>query len=343
MKSSKMNLNESPWTSPRALLGSTMVHLIFLAIASLAVLRLTSSNGNGEPEVLRGELGTVDNRAANTDMAGGGPGPLGGDTALEAVRLAADGAADDSKTLRESTADSLLSEALPAPASADQMDRSQPGLVTDTGIGVLPGVGTGGGGGSGGGSGGGKGKGIGPGTEFFGAKVNGLSFVYLIDRSGSMGDHAALRVAKQELIASLDRLPPDAKVGVLFYNVRAESMTENDGKAVLVEATAANKERLRRKLGPITPDDGTRHAVALRAGLALHPEVIFFLTDAKAMNDAETDEIIAEAGSTRIQAIEFGIGRDLEMTNPLRKLAVATGGTYRYIDITKFDDDPRSR
>ena len=145
-------------------------------------------------------------------------------------------------------------------------------MLTDTGIGVVPGTGAGGGGGSGGGSGGGKGRGVGPGTEFFGAKVHGISFVYLIDRSGSMGDHAALRVAKRELVASLDRLPPDAKVGVLFYNIRAESLTENDGKPILVEATAANKELLRRKLAPIDPDDGTRHAIALRAGLRFIPK-----------------------------------------------------------------------
>ena len=60
------------------------------------------------------------------------------------------------------------------------------------------------------------------------------------------------------------------------------------------------------------------------------------------MNETEADEIIAEAGSTRIQAIEFGVGRDIEMTNPLRRLAVGTGGTYRYVDITKFDADSRS-
>lgn len=343
MKPKTPTLDDSPWTSPKAWLGSAIVHVVLLSAASFAALRIAATSGPSRPEVLRGELGPVDNRAATAELAGGGSGPLGGDTTLEAVRLAADGTADGSKTLREPTAESLLSEALPAPVSADRLDRSPPGFLTDTGIGAVPGPGTGGGGGSGGGSGGGQGRGIGPGTEFFGAQVHGLSFVYLIDRSGSMGDHAALRVAKRELIASLDRLPPDAKVGVLFYNVRAESLTEDDGKPILVEATNANKEILRRKLGPIAPDDGTRHAVALRAGLALHPEVIFFLTDAKAMNDAETDEIIAEAGSTRIQAIEFGVGRDLEMANPLRKLAVATGGTYRYIDITKFDTDPRSR
>jgi hypothetical protein len=79
--------------------------------------------------------------------------------------------------------------------------------------------------------------------------------------------------------------------------------------------------------------------VALRTALGLKPEVIFFLTDSRDMDDKHVNAILAEAQGTRIQAVEFGSGTDLGMQRPLRRLATTTGGTYRYIDVTGF---PRS-
>ena len=69
--------------------------------------------------------------------------------------------------------------------------------------------------------GGASAEGIGPGTEFFGAKDRASSFAYVIDCSGSMSNRGALRIAKAELINSLDRIPPDAKFTVVFYSVKA--------------------------------------------------------------------------------------------------------------------------
>ena len=64
--------------------------------------------------------------------------------------------------------------------------------------------------------------------------------------------------------------------------------------------------------------------------------MIFFLTDADYMTNGDVNQILAEAGTTRIQAVEFGRGNDLGMETPLRRMATATGGTYRYIDVTSF-------
>jgi hypothetical protein len=101
-------------------------------------------------------------------------------------------------------------------------------------------------------------------------------------------------------------------------------------------ATAANKSRVNAQLALVTPDGGTDHMLALKAALMLRPEVIFFLTDADLMTDSDVHEILTLAGSTRIQAIEFGRGVDLDTSGPLRRLATATGGTYRYLDVTGF-------
>ena len=64
---------------------------------------------------------------------------------------------------------------------------------------------------------------------------------------------------------------------------------------------------------------------ALRAALALKPEVIFFLTDADLMTNGDVNEILAEAGTTRIQAVEFGRGINLG-ERPPATAGLTTGG-----------------
>jgi hypothetical protein len=327
----KPELLLSPLTDPRALGSSFLFHLLLLAVLSLAAFRVGMPAETQPPTALRGDLGPVDNRAKD-DTGGGGPGELGG---TDTIRISADGRAAQSQTVQDPAADALLSEILPAPASADAAQRALPGPLT-TGLGVVPGPGQGGGGGSGGGSGGGIGRGIGPGTEFFGAREHAGSFAYVIDCSGSMAVHKSLDVAKRELLASLGQLPPDAKFGVIFYNLDSVVLTDAVGKEALMEATSTNKSRVRSRLATILPDGGTDHMTALRAALKLKPEVIFFLTDADLMSRKDVEEIVAEAGTTRIQAVEFGLGPQGSDASPLRRLATGTGGSYRYIDVTKF-------
>jgi von Willebrand factor type A domain len=307
-------------TDPRALGGSLLFHAALLLGASLVVLGSVLPGESRGHRTLLGEIGPVDNRAPIQED-GGGPGELGGKSSLESARVTADGPAD------ETAADALLSEILPTPAASDAALPALPGPAA-SGIGELPGPGTGGGGGSGGG--------VGPGTAFFGARERAGSFAYVIDCSGSMINRGSLAVAKRELLASLDRLPPDARFGVVFYNERPTVFTDSAGVARLLPATAAHKERVRSRLARIAADGGTNHVAALRAGFALRPEVLFFLTDADLMTLREAEQLVAAAGTTRIQAIEFGTGPDAGVSIPLRTLATTTGGSYRYIDVTTF-------
>jgi hypothetical protein len=101
-------------------------------------------------------------------------------------------------------------------------------------------------------------------------------------------------------------------------------------------ATPANKARVRTLLAGIEASLGTDHMLALRAALALKPEVIFFLTDADLMNRQEVAAILAEVGKTRIQAVEFGLSGALGGSPALKSLAKSTGGSYRYIDVNTF-------
>ena len=59
------------------------------------------------------------------------------------------------------------------------------------------------------------------------------------------------------------------------------------------------------------------------------------LTDADGLTNREIDDLIGAADKTRITVIEFGRGADIGGSN-LRRLATATGGTFRYVDVIKF-------
>ena len=143
-----------------------------------------------------------------------------------------------------------------------------------------------------------------------------------------------MRIAKAELVNSLDRLPPDAKFSLVFYNTEPSIFADPAGLNALMPATLDNKDRAKGRLSAIRADGGTDHTRALLAAFALKPEVVFFLTDAERMDDDEARSIRSEAGSIRIQAIEFGDGPSSGGASPLRDLATSTGGSFRHVDLS---------
>lgn len=337
-----MSYGESPLTDPRSVGSSVVFHLLLLVLASLTVaLSATLPMATSHPKALYAEVDPVDNRAdvpKSPGQGGGSPGDIGGMSDLAYVSPS-DGTKPKGTT-HDPVAETLLAEILPSPQpkSREPLQRALPGPQT-IGQGLIPGSGPGGGGGAGGGSGGGAGRGIGPGTQFFGARDHAHSFAYVIDCSGSMATRNSLDIAKREMLASINQLPPDAQFAVIFYNLNARLLGNQHGQRGLMPATVLNKAHVQTQLATIAPEGGTDHMGALRRALSLKPEVVFFLTDADLMSDNDVNEILAEAGSTRIQAVEFGRGTELGQRTPLGRLATTTGGAYLYIDVSHF---PRS-
>jgi hypothetical protein len=335
-------LGQDPLTDPRSLGSSALFHVLLLLVASLVVIPIAMPLGDlTRPKALYAETDPVDNRESvppSPGEGGGGPGEIGGTSSVPFVSTS-DGTKPHEAT-RDPIADNLLAEILPnpQPKPAETRQRALPGPQT-TGQGLIPGSGGGGGGGVGGGSGTGAGRTIGPGTQFFGARDHARSFVYLIDCSGSMAQHNSLDVAKRETLASINQLAPDAHFAVIFYNLQTRAISDPLGRKGLMPASTSNKARVQAQLELVPPLGGTDHMFALRDALKLKPEVIFFLTDAALMSNGDVDEILMEVGTTRIQAIEFGLGTKLDSRTPLSRLANTTGGAYLYIDVTKF---PRS-
>ena len=339
----KSRVGQSPMTDPRSLGGSLIFHGVMIAILSIVALGAAMRQQPEANRAIHGELDTVDNRANREDSQGGGsPGELSADRLAVAVASLAPPSTSpstpDSTPTRDPAADALLSEILPTPATVTNTIRQAlPGPQTSSMASTAEAVASGGGGGgSGGGVGGGIGRGVGPGTEFFGATEHAASFAYVIDCSGSMATRGSLDVAKRELISSLGHLPPDAQFSVIFYNLHATVFTDPQGKRGLMPATVANKGRVTNQLARVVPDGGTDHMLALRTALEFRPEVIFFLTDADLMGQSEVTALLAQAGTTRIQSVEFGRGVEILGENPLRRLSISSGGTYRYIDVTRF-------
>ena len=74
-------------------------------------------------------------------------------------------------------------------------------------------------------------------TSFFDIAAKGNRFVYVVDRSGSMFDHGAIRVAKEELVTSLAALEQTQQFQVLFYNQGLLELTGNGDRPQLQWAT----------------------------------------------------------------------------------------------------------
>lgn len=342
-------LARSPLTDPRSLAGSLAFHGALVLVASFFVLSaLLPRAPSGPPGLLGSVDEPVDNRA-DVIGPGGGPGELGGTLSPDDLRAVPDSAQAPRPTTgavqpSDPVADALVDDILdvPAPPSAATLPETPTAIDAPIagGVGVVPGPSTGGGGGQGGGSGGGTGRGLGAGTEFFGARERAESFAYVIDCSASMTNRNSISIAKRELLASLRRLPPDARFGVVFYNEQPTTFLDGNAQPRLMPATSQNKARFQDRLSSIQPDGGTDHDDALMAGFALKPEVIFFLTDADQMSEREARNLADAAGPIRVQAVEFGVGPDAGSSVPLRDLATATGGSYRYIDVMNFPIEP---
>ena len=240
MTTPPVKLPDTPLTNPRSLVCSLAFHTTLLLLASLVVLTAVAPEDTPKPRVLHAELAPVDNRSP-AEAGGGGPGELGGMGSPIRLPFVAATVPVEDEAVTDPVVEALLEEALPAAVSSAALQLEDLNVSPGRGVGVLPGVGFGGGGGSGGGSGGGVGRGVGPSTEFFGARESAGSFAYVIDRSGSMSQHHALDLAKQELLASLSQLPPDAEFVVIFYNLELTRITDPSGQAELMPATGENK------------------------------------------------------------------------------------------------------
>jgi hypothetical protein len=194
--------------------------------------------------------------------------------------------------------------------------------------------------------GGGSGKGGGPrgsyGTApFFGIWDAGAKFVYVIDCSGSMFSYNAMQAAKNELLSSVASLRRSQQFQIVFYNLDQKWM-KAPGKTEFryFPANDSNRRLAAQFVAEVQPDGGTLHLPALELALRLHPDVIFFLTDAgePAMKPEEMQEIQRlNGGRSRIHCVQFGMHDDAA-AEFLRKLAADNQGDFAYQNVKRLAD-----
>ena len=162
----------------------------------------------------------------------------------------------------------------------------------------------------------------------------GRSFVFVIDRSSSMGGDGlgALQTAAKEFAFQLEQLTSDQTFQVVAYNQSAAFLTGRE----LIPATSENKRELVHFVGNLAAFGQTEHVRGLRDALRLKPEVIFLLTDGgdPVLNVAQLREVRDEAaGRTTIHCVHFGRGPLSAPNNFLARLASENRGNYVYIDM----------
>lgn len=177
------------------------------------------------------------------------------------------------------------------------------------------------------------------GISFFRIPVRGQQVVFVIDRSASMGLNGAFAAARKELLASLDRLPAEASFQVIAYNRGAEPLRPG-GRVGLIPASPEMKRQARRLLESLRAEGGTDHLAALKRGLLLQPDVLFFLSDADDLTGEQIQAISRfNRGRTIIHTVAVTASPRADAENPLRELARANGGMFRMVDLEHEADN----
>ena len=166
-------------------------------------------------------------------------------------------------------------------------------------------------------------------------EAEGRSFVFLIDRSQSMGGGGlgAIESAAKELATSVAALQESHKFQVIAYNQKPLYLTGRE----MLPATAGNKQQLIDFVKNLSAFGATEHEVGIFAALKLKPDAIFLLSDGgdPVLSRGQLLSIRAAAKGTAIHCLHFGSGPRGDERSFLETLAEYTGGGYLYINMSE--------
>ncbi|MGE0755802.1 MAG: hypothetical protein AB7F89_20475 [Pirellulaceae bacterium] len=177
-------------------------------------------------------------------------------------------------------------------------------------------------------------------TQVFGAGGQGSKFLYVFDRSASMGgfEGRPLAAAKAELLKSLADLGELHQFQIVFYNDHPFIFNPAaPSPPTILFASEENRRLASDFVARIQPVGGTHHREALEAALRMGPDVIFFLTDAHEpeLSPGEIADLSRRnRASAIINCIEFGVGSFTGGENFLVRLARSNRGQHVYVDVT---------
>lgn len=158
-------------------------------------------------------------------------------------------------------------------------------------------------------------------ATFFGMKAEGKFFVYVVDRSGSMGAGSRMLRAKRELRESVNRLEFGQQFSVIFYN--ETHLGVNQGSPL--SADSASKRKLAQFLSIIEPDGQTDPRAAIRQALSLQPDAVFLLSDGEYPRGVVDAVRQSNRQSIPIHCVDLSGGRS---GGDLQRIAAESGGQY---------------
>jgi hypothetical protein len=204
---------------------------------------------------------------------------------------------------------------------ASAADLAQSSLGTKLGKGYALGGGFG--------SGFGSGRGDGTGSQFFDMETAGTKFVYIIDGSASMGEpHSEARTrlerVKLELVRSIGGLPEQMQFFVIFFNRKSFPMPAEK----MQPATLDNKRKYLEWCRNIRGGGGTDPREALKKGLELQPDVIYFLTDGIFKGEVVSEVTKLNTRGVAIHTFCFG---DAAGEGLVKSIAQKNHGVYMFI------------
>ena len=182
---------------------------------------------------------------------------------------------------------------------------------------------------------------------FFGISATGHTFVYILDKSGSMGGDRYRRAA-DELIRSVDALHSTQQFYVFLFSDEVTAMFDSPSPLPLpVRATTQNKQRLATWLDGVKPGGSTNPTEALRLSMRMGGSAIFLLSDGEfdrrsgrrkaspLQPDQDAFGIVAAGGGDQpihTVALESASG-----SQSLKRLSSMTAGEYRFVASDSFD------
>ena len=166
--------------------------------------------------------------------------------------------------------------------------------------------------------------------------LTGRKFVFLIDRSKSMGEQGlrVLRQARSELVYAINRLQKNHFFQIIAYNDHITAMRQKS----LLPADENNKQRVPNFMANLMAYGGTNHISAIYSALAFEPDVILILNDGgfPELNGGQIAEIGRLSSGTQIHSLHFGLGPAQTKNHFMQQLADACSGSYRYIDVRQW-------
>ena len=168
----------------------------------------------------------------------------------------------------------------------------------------------------------------GGGVGFFGTRGEGQSFVFVVDCSGSMRG-GRIKRARRELVRAIRNLKSYQRFFIYFYNHDTYPMFGLTSSTDLLAATPDVRRKAEEWVEQCEAFGDTEPADALRRGLAMQPDVVFFLTDGEI--PPESRDVVRNANRDEITV------HTTAFQNPggipiMKAIAADNGGTFRFVD-----------